>query len=163
MKKIVFTMLMGLSLLSVSTFGAAFKETPRVFVGGGMGLGGFVGLGTKTYDVLVAFANSSNDSTSKTELTQFTLAGDIKSTLDSKGTYFTVGGLVAILSGKSSGTTIDSGTAIGLAVGIQKELSDDVILDARILPISITSIKAGSTVNTTSFFNTTSVAVSYLF
>ncbi len=163
--------------MTSSVFSATLTDSMRYGVGGVVihGVGGLVldvatslqaGVFTRSYDVSIFGSYISNDLANKSDLTAFGISGSLKTALD-QSSSLTYGAFYKMTSGKFGGMDIDSSYTAGITVGIQKELANNVLLDAKLVPVSVESIKfkiAGATaVNTTTVFGQYLLGVTYLF
>ena len=155
-----------LSFAFVLAFATVASAAPRFGVIGeqGAGIGAFIT--DDMYNAQVTFSSFSNDQTPKTENTFIKLGGNYKIALDSM-TALTAGVSYTMVSGKTSGTEIDTNNTLAIVAGFERALSSNIVLTADIDLYSQNTQKnkgAGETeTKTTNLFNTTSFGIAYLF
>ncbi len=148
----------------VSLFTVGIAEGPRVgidVVAGGVSTA-LVGVNTSAYELGIGYSSQSNDASSKTEANVITFKGFLKDTL-SKSVSLVYGAYYQLLSGKVSGTSIDSASAIMAVIGVEYGLTDDLLLTVQYSPFaSVSSKVSGTTTNTSSLGSWVVVGGKYL-
>lgn len=162
MKKQVLGAALGVALIASTSFGAALSSNIRPFAAFGTN-GASAGITTKMYDAALTVSNTSDDASRKTEQTNIGVAASYKWAVDNTSSIKT-GARFASVSGKSNGITLDSSTTIAATVGLETEVSNNVLVNAGVDLFSTNATKvSGVTVNTTGILNNGSVSVSWLF
>ncbi len=132
-----------------SLFSVGIAEGPRVGIDvltGGVSTA-LVGVNTSAYELGLGYSSQSNDASLKTEANVITFKGFLKDTL-SKSVSLVYGAYYQLISGKVSGTFIDSASAIIAVVGVEYVLTDDLVLTVQYSPFASSSFKvSGTTMN----------------
>ena len=150
------------TLLLLLVLASVANAAPRFGIIGEQerGLGAFIT--DDMYNAQVTYSNSTNDAASETETAAITLALNYKVALDSV-TALTAGVSYQTVSGKISGTDIDSDTTIAVQAGFERALSSNIVLTTQADLYSTHTRDTGTEVETTTLFSNGRVGVAYLF
>ena len=155
--KLLLSSLVLAVVASTSSFAGVLNDQMRYGVGVLNGNANF-GVFTKSYDVSVFAGNSSDDAASKTETTTIGLNAQYKTGVDAS-TYLTYGVNYAFVSGKNAGVSRDGNYKLGVTLGLQKELSSNVLFEVKSVLFGLSKEAA----TTTTILSDVQLGVSYLF
>jgi opacity protein-like surface antigen len=155
-KRIIMALLM--IFVSISSINAQIRTT--VYANGY----GSVGFDTKDFVTELFAYTTSDDSNSKTQLTNIGVFSHYKKKL-TNNTDFLLGIVFETFSGKVLGQDIDYATSYGISIGLESKLTDHLNIRALYNPIKISRIdlQGSDTVNTTEIGNSAQLGLTYLF
>lgn len=166
MKKfLIFLLILGLgspifALSNNAQFGLGFGTNISNF---GTTPTGFLALSSKAFDIKLGFSAAAFNNAVLTDASTLSLLADLKNKI-SDDSYFTYGLSVALLSGRSLGTSISNGLMYGLFLGFQYQFNPNILLDLQFYPWSAQSYTtSGTNVYLNNWGSAVNISATYLF